>query len=138
MGKNTKKSSVKTKRIMLGESAQSFFDASTGIFIGKGEVKELSVRQYSSPKIKKALTNGHLVVVMGSSIPDLNEEKAEDLKSKFDTLVNQGMETSKIAKAFTLPEIKVVAEQYEITADDDDTVETLVEAIINDIEGKKD
>ncbi|MCM1438788.1 MAG: hypothetical protein NC131_06205 [Roseburia sp.] len=136
MGKTTKKASIKTKRIMLGDNAQSFYDASTGIFIGRGETKELSVRQYSSPKIKKALTNGHLVIVTGD-IPDLVEDQAEDLKAKFDTLMNQGMEVSKIAKAFTLPEIKVVAEQYEILADDDDTVESIVEAIINEIEVKE-
>ena len=106
--KKTKKASIKTKRIMLGENAQSFFDASTGIFIGKGETKELSVRQYTSPKIKRALTNGHLVIVTGD-IPDLEEDNAEDLKAKFDTLMNQGMEVAKIAKAFTMKEIKAVA-----------------------------
>lgn len=134
MGNQKKKTAIKTKKIMLGDAAQSFFDASTGIFIGKGDVKELSVRQYNSPKIKKALTNGHLVIVMGD-VPSQAEENAEDLKAKFDTLMNQGMEASKIAKAFTLPEIKEVAKQYDLEPDDDDTVDTLVEAIISEIEG---
>lgn len=137
MGNNNKKfkkASIKTKRIMLGENAQSFFDASTGIFIGKGETKELSVRQYISPKIKRALTNGHLVIVTGD-IPDLEEDNAEDLKAKFDTLMNQGMEVAKIAKAFTLNEIKAVASLCDIEPEEDDTVEDLVQAIINQVEG---
>lgn len=132
--KKTKKASIKTKRIMLGENAQSFFDASTGIFIGKGETKELSVRQYTSPKIKRAITNGHLVIVTGD-VPELEEEHAEDLKAKFDTLLNQGMEVAKIAKAFSIKEIQVVAGQYDIEAEEDDTVEDLVQAIINQVEG---
>ena len=132
--KKTKKSGIKTKRIMLGENAQSFFDASTGIFIGKGETKELSVRQYNSPKIKRALTNGHLVIVTGD-VPELEEEHAEDLKAKFDTLLNQGMEVAKIAKAFSLKEIQVVASQYDIEAEEDDSVEDVVQAIVNQIEG---
>lgn len=132
--KKTKKSSIKTKRIMLGENAHSFFDASTGIFIGKGETKELSVRQYNSPKIKRALTNGHLVIVTGD-VPELEEEHAEDLKAKFDTLLNQGMEVAKIAKAFSLKEIQVVAGQYDIEAEEDDSVGDVVQAIVNQIEG---
>ena len=132
--KKTKKSSIKTKRIMLGENAQSFFDASTGIFIGKGETKELSVRQYNSLKIKRALTNGHLVIVTGD-VPELEEEHAGDLKAKFDTLLNQGMEVAKIAKAFSLKEIQVVAGQYDIEAEEDDSVEDVVQAIVNQIEG---
>ena len=136
MGNNNKKKKVgvRTKTIMLGENAQSFYDASTGIFIGKGETKELTVRQYSSPKIKRALTNGHLVIVTGD-VPELEEEHAEDLKAKFDTLLNQGMEVAKIAKAFSIKEIQVVAGQYDIEAEEDDSVEDVVQAIVNQIEG---
>lgn len=134
MEKNKKTKKARTKIIMLGENAQSFYDASTGIFIGRGETKELTVRQYTSPKIKKALTNGHLTIVTGS-VPDIEEEKAQDLKSKFDTLVNQGMEVDKIAKAFSLKEMKVVANQYDIEAEDGDTIENLIEAILDQAEG---
>ena len=134
MEKNKKTKKARTKIIMLGENAQSFYDASTGIFIGRGETKELTVRQYTSPKIKKALTNGHLTIVTGS-VPDIEEDKAQDLKSKFDTLVNQGMEVDKIAKAFSLKEMKVVANQYDIEAEDGDTIENLIEAILDQAEG---
>ena len=134
MGNNKKTKSIRTKTIMLGENAKSFYDASTGIFIGRGETKELTVRQYTSPKIKKAITNGHLVVVTGS-VPEIEDDKSEDLKAKFDTLVNQGMEVNKISKAFSLKEMKVVAGQYDIEAEDGDTVDSLVEAILDQIEG---
>lgn len=134
MGNNKKTKSIRTKTIMLGENAQSFYDASTGIFIGRGETKELTVRQYTSHKIKKAITNGHLVIVTGS-VPEIEDDKSEDLKAKFDTLVNQGMEVNKISKAFSLKEMKVVAGQYDIEAEDGDTVDSLVEAILDQIEG---
>lgn len=134
MGNNKKTKSIRTKTIMLGENAQSFYDASTGIFIGRGETKELTVRQYTSPKIKKAITNGHLVIVTGS-VPEIEDDKSEDLKAKFDTLVNQGMEVNKISKAFSIKEMKVVAGQYDIEAEDGDTVDSLVEAILDQIEG---
>lgn len=134
MGNNKKTKSIRTKTIMLGENAQSFYDASTGIFIGRGETKELTVRQYTSPKIKKALTNGHLVIVTGS-VPEIEDDKSEDLKAKFDTLVNQGMEVKKISKAFSLKEMKVVAGHYDIEAEDGDTVDSLVEAILDQVEG---
>ena len=48
------------------------------------------------------------------------------------------METSKIAKAFNLDEITLVAsEVYNITADKDDTVDTILEAVIEEIESNK-
>ena len=49
--------------------------------------------------------------------------------------MNQGMEVAKIAKAFTMKEIKAVASLCDIEPEDDDTVEDLVQAIINQVEG---
>ena len=134
MVKNKKNAVAKTKRVMLGENAQSFYDASTGIFLGRGETKELTVRQYSSPKIKKAITNGHLVLVIGD-IPELTDENKEDLKAKFDTLVNQGMTATKISKAFSMEQIQAVAEQYGLTPEEGDTVKSIIEDILSEIEG---
>ena len=75
------------------------------------------------------------MVIVTGDVPELEEEHAEDLKAKFDTLLNQGMEVAKIAKAFSLKEIQVVAGQYDIEAEEDDSVEDVVQAIVNQIEG---
>lgn len=46
--------------VKVGEKAESFSDPLTSFNIIKGEIKKLSSKQKSSPKIKRALTGGHL------------------------------------------------------------------------------
>ena len=133
---NKKKTTTKTKKITLGERAQSFYDAATGIHFSKGEVKELTPRQYGSAKIKKAINTGHLVLANTVDTSAQEEEEAEDNKARFDLMVNQGMEVSKIAKAFTISEATKIAEEYGITPDEGDTVEVILKAVVDDIEGK--
>lgn len=135
MGKN------KTKRtgryVTVGDSAYSFYDASTGINIVRGEKKFLTPRQLSVMKIKKALSSGHLVYAADDNKPveKYNEEKVEQMKARFDSMVQQGMDAKKIASAFNLEQITKIADEYSINVEAEDTVETVVEAIIADIEG---
>lgn len=141
MGKSNKKTNnsgkvAKTKKITLGALANSFYDAATGISFAKGEVKELTLRQYTSSKIKKALATGHLVIASNDN-SSFEEDTIDDLKSKFDILVNQGMEVSKIAKAFNKKQAVLIAEAYDIEAEPSDTIESLFNAILEEIEGKK-
>ena len=135
MGKksNTKSSG---RRVTLGPDAYSFYDASIGLQLSRGDVKELKPSQLNSIKVRRALTAGHLEYVTESdTLEDINGEKAEALNSKLLKLHSEGMENSKIAKAFTLEEITLVAsEVYGITAESDDTVDTILEAVIEEIE----
>lgn len=135
MGKNSNTKSS-GRKVTLGPDAYSFYDASLGIQISKGEVKELKPSQLNSIKVRRALTAGHLEYVTEEETQeDINDERAEALNSKLLKLHSEGMENSKIAKAFTLEEITLVAsEKYGITAEKDDTVETILEAVIEEVE----
>lgn len=128
MGKN--KSATDSKYVSLGDNAYSFYDPSTGIQIVRGEVVELSLRQLAAPNIRRALINGHLQYVADKN-EVVNEVDTETLKAKFDKLVEAGMDAGKIAKAFTMEEAKALAEDNNITVEKDDTVLSIVEALMS-------
>lgn len=127
MGKNK---STDSKYVSLGDNAYSFYDPSTGIQVVRGEVVELSLRQLAAPKIRKALINGHLQYVADKN-EVVNEVDPDTLKAKFDKLVEAGMDAGKIAKAFTMEEAKTLAEDNNITVEKDDTVLSIVEALMS-------
>lgn len=129
MGKN-KSANTDSKYVSLGDNAYSFYDPSTGIQVVRGEVVELSLRQLAAPKIRKALINGHLQYVADKN-EVVNEVDSETLKAKFDKLVEAGMDAGKIAKAFTMEEAKTLAEDNKITLEEDDTVLSIVEALMS-------
>lgn len=125
-----KNKSTDTKYVSLGDNAYSFYDPSTGIQVVRGEVVELSLRQLAAPKIRKALVNGHLQYVADKN-EVVNEVDPDTLKAKFDKLVEAGMDAGKIAKAFTMEEAKALAEDNNITVEKDDTVLSIVEALMS-------
>lgn len=129
MGKN-KSANTDSKYVSLGDNAYSFYDPSTGIQVVLGEVVELSLRQLAAPKIRKALINGHLQYVADKN-EVVNGVDSETLKAKFDKLVEAGMDAGKIAKAFTMEEAKSLAEDNNITVEKDDTVLSIVEALMS-------
>lgn len=129
MGKN-KSTNTDSKYVSLGDNAYSFYDPSTGIQVVRGEVVELSLRQLAAPKIRKALINGHLQYVADKN-EVVNEIDNETLKAKFDKLVEAGMDAGKIAKAFTMEEAKALAEDNNITVEEGDTVQSIVEALMS-------
>lgn len=129
MGKN-KSANTDSKYVSLGDNAYSFYDPSTGIQVVRGEVVELSLRQLAAAKIRKALINGHLQYVADKN-EVVNEVDSETLKAKFDKLVEAGMDAGKIAKAFTMEEAKTLAEDNNITVEKDDTVLSIVEALMS-------
>lgn len=139
MSKKSNNTKSSGRKVTLGPDAYSFYDASLGIQISRGEVKELKPSQLNSIKVRRALTAGHLEYVTESETQeDISEETANALNAKLLKLHSEGMETSKIAKAFNLDEITLVAsEVYNITADKDDTVDTILEAVIEEIESDK-
>lgn len=117
--------------VTTGPKAYSFHDQATGITIIRGQEKELTIRQYTSKKIQRALATGHLVLVANKNLmPKISETDLKRLDKKMRTQFSQGMELSKMAKGYTLDQVKALAsEKYQIEADSTDTVETLIQAI---------
>lgn len=139
MGKKSDNTKTSGRRVTVGPEAYSFYDASLGLQISRGEVKELKPSQLNSLKVRRALTAGHLEYVNEPKIQeDIDESRANTLNSKLLTLHSEGMEPAKIAKAFTLEEMTLIAsEVYGITADKGDTVETILAAVIDEIESNE-
>ena len=124
--------------VKLGPKANFFFDAFTGVSVAKGEIKELRDSQVNSIKIRNALSTRHLVY---SDKPGSGKEKEKtveykesikDLNQKVLDRFNSGMEISKIAKDITIDQAKQLAEENGVEVEDTDTVETILEAILDE------
>lgn len=125
-------------KITVGSKAYSFHDQSTGITICRGEEKELSARQYRTKKIQLALNSGHLrLVIDKGSTKKYSDDDIEKLDKKMKAQFEKGMEIKKIAKAYTLEEATLVAAKHEIIADKDDTVETIIQVLLEEFEESK-
>jgi len=127
-----------TYKITVGANAYSFHDQSTGITICRGEEKELSARQYRAKKIQQALNSGHLRLVLEKkSVEKYSKDDIEKLEKKLKAQFEKGMEIKKISKAYTLEEATLIAARHEIVADKDDTVETLIQVLLEEFEESK-
>lgn len=136
MGKKEKK--VEGYPVTLGDQAYSFFDASTGIQITKGEVKVLNSRQFNCSKIKKALNTGHLKIASTEENDLYNQSEVDSLVERFEEMVKSGMEASKIAQAFTDDEVDKIAGEYGLTRDNgEDSAAVLQSVIKSEFENKK-
>ena len=121
--------------VTVGPRAYSFHDQSTGITVCKGEDKELTRRQYRSPKIQKAIAAGHLIIIADKSeIEKYSEADIEKLDKKLTAQFKKGMTLEKLSKAYSFEELKLVAGLHEIVADKDDTVETILQALLEEFE----
>lgn len=121
--------------VTVGPRAYSFHDQSTGITVCKGEDKELTRRQYRSPKIQKAIAAGHLIIIADKSeIEKYSEADIEKLDKRLTAQFKKGMILEKLSKAYSFEELKLVAGLHEIVADKDDTVETLLQALLEEFE----
>lgn len=123
------------KNVTLGERAYSFHEPSLGISIAKGEVKELSDRQLQNRRIRTALNSGHLRIVIEdpSKVAKYSEEDIEKLDAKLKKLVDKGVDISKIIKNFSLEESKLLAKKHSIELEESDTLETIIDALIEDV-----
>ena len=121
--------------VTVGPRAYSFHDQSTGITVCKGEDKELTHRQFRSPKIQKAIAAGHLIIIADKSeIEKYSEADIEKLDKRLTAQFKKGMTLEKLSKAYSFEELKLVAGLHEIVADKDDTVETLLQALLEEFE----
>lgn len=120
--------------VTVGPRAYSFHDQTTGITIVKGQKKELTLRQFNSRKIQRALTSGHLIlVVQDSSIKPISDAEVKKMVKKIKAQFAQGMEISKMAKGYNLEQAKALAKSFDIEADPGDTVETLLQAVTDEL-----
>lgn len=123
----------KTERsVRLGDRAYSFYDASTGIGLAKGEVIKLTARQLASVKIRKALHTGHLqyAAEVDEKKPLYNEDDVQTMVDKFNSMVEQGMTSKKIAKAFSKEQIDLIAKEFDLTRDEGESNENVIESIL--------
>lgn len=122
-------------QVTTGPNAYSFYDQSTGINIIRGEVKELTGAQYRTKRIQMAINSGHLVMVQDGAKVNKYDEKAIDrLYKKMKKQQSNGMEISKIAKAYSLDEAKLVAKSKGVEYDEKDTVQSILEVLLSDTE----
>ena len=122
----------------LGQKASIFFDASTGLKIIKGHIVEPNSKQTTSRKFKNALDNGFIVKVSEEAIDPSKNDILENLTtseslSRFKQLFEEGLEPKAIAKKFNLQNLKDIAESIDLEVEEDDTKNTLVEAIIKEL-----
>ena len=124
----------------LGQKASIFFDASTGLKIIKGHIVEPNSKQTTRRKFKNALDNGFIVKVSEEVKKDPTENLTiPELLSKFKQFLEEGLEPKVIAKKFNLQNLKDIAESIDLEVEEDDTRNTLAEAIIKEItEGEDD
>lgn len=121
------------KFVTVGSKAYSFHDPNTGITVIKGEVKEITPKQYNTKRIRLALNSGHLVLVAKEeTISNINSADVEKLVKKFESQKKQALTIEKMVKSYTLSEAKVLAKEYEVETDDTDTVQTILEALLED------
>ena len=122
-------------QVTTGPNAYSFYDQSTGINIIRGEVKELTGAQYRTKRIQMALNSGHLVMVQeGAKVNKYDEKAIDRLYKKMKKQQSNGMEISKIAKAYSLEEAKLVAKSKGVEYDEKDTVQSILEVLLSDTE----
>ena len=122
-------------QVTTGPNAYSFYDQSTGINIIRGEVKELTGAQYRTKRVQMAINSGHLVMVQeGAKVNKYDEKAIDRLYKKMKKQQSNGMEISKIAKAYSLEEAKLVAKSKGVEYDEKDTVQSILEVLLSDTE----
>lgn len=122
-------------KVTVGAKAYSFHDQSTGITIARGEERELTPRQFGSKKIQMALNSGHLRMIADKNkVEKYSDNDLDKLEKKLTAQFEKGMEVAKIAKAYTLEELTLIAARHEIVAEKNDTPVTLVQALLEEFE----
>lgn len=131
--------------VTLGKKANFFRDSHFDISIATGEVVELNAMQLNSPAIRKALHGGHLVFTEkpGTEVKaPVKEEKkeltVEELVESFMGFAGKKDPQKRIKKNFTLDQLKAIAPTFDVEVEEEDTVDTLVEALLEAANTKED
>ena len=123
-----------TTKVTVGDRAQVFHDQATGITICKGETVALRDNQLNQLRIRQALSSGHLkyVVDKKEAAAKYTKSDIEKLQARMKAQYEKGMEIAKMASSFTLEEAKLLAEANEVKVEKDDTVESILSAILEE------
>lgn len=122
-----------TYYIALGDKANGFYDQVTGITVARGEKVEITERQKSSRKIQMALNAGALKIVQPDTpVSNYSESEIKKLDKKLKDKVGKGVTFDKLIKDLTFEQAKALAEFHELDINSDDTVQSIMEAVIED------
>lgn len=123
------------KYVKLGEGASVFHDMSTKFTVYPNEVKELTLKAQSSPRVKKAISSGHLVYAEPAKeeveAKQADNSSPEKLVKKFQSALKKG-QTDKLSN-FSFEDLKVMAESLNLVVEEGDTAESLIEAISEEL-----
>ena len=85
-----------------------------------------------------ALNSGHLRMIADKNkVEKYSASDLDKLEKKLTAQFEKGMEVAKIAKAYTLEELTLIAARHEIVAEKNDTPVTLVQALLEEFEESK-
>lgn len=121
--------------VTVGPKAQVFHDQSTGITICRGEKVSLRPNQFNSRRIQTALSQGHLILVQEeATVEKYSDADIEKLDKKIKAQFNKGTTIEKIATSINLEQATLLAAKNDVTAEAEDTVETILKAILEEDE----
>lgn len=131
MANNKTKSKI---RVSTGNHANIFHDQVTGITVVKGEIVELTRAQFYNKKVQAAIAAGHLILVpeVQKTVDKYTEEDIDKMYKKIKALYEQGTTVEKIAGSLTMEEAKLIAKANSVTVEKEDTVESIVRAVLEE------
>lgn len=131
MANNKTKSKI---RVSTGNHANIFHDQVTGITVVKGEIVELTRAQFNNKKVQAAIAAGHLILVpdVQKTVDKYTEEDIDKMYKKIKALYEQGTTVEKIAGSLTMEEAKLIAKANSVTVEKEDTVESIVKAVLEE------
>lgn len=121
-------------RVSTGNHANIFHDQVTGITVVKGEIVELTKAQFYNKKVQAAIAAGHLVLVpeVQKTVDKYTEDDIDKMYKKIKALYEQGTTVEKIAGSLTMEEAKLIAKANSVTVEKEDTVESIVRAVLEE------
>ena len=116
--------------VSLGKDANFFRDSVLDISIAPGEIVELNAMQLNSRSIRRALQGGHLIFVEKTKTEKAPELTVDELIESFVGFSKKKDPKKRIAKSFTIDQLKAIAPSFDVEVEDTDTVDTLIDALL--------
>lgn len=128
---------AQTYFIALGSRANGFYDQITGITVARGEKVEITERQKNTKKIQMALNAGALILVQpDTKVKTISESEVKKLDKKIQEKLGKGVTLDKICSDLSIEQAKALAELHDMEVDKNDTVQSIMEAVVEDYTDK--